>query len=318
MQYYNMFSQFNHDFTNIEKASNLINSNAILTTNLHTLLLACEVPDEVSRMFWVNSDIVRLPSNGNFWHKSVYVYQETQPYCMVLTNPLMTLRIFDRFYLTYEGELTLDTVKEGLVPILEAIAKMVSTDFTVDLVKPQQVDPADNAVDPCAMVMSNADFDGDVNTVYEPTPVVDQVARPQTKHQVIKDISNYKDRPSQGWKKSYAQVREILEDYVLDEGDYAVLPVMNADMLGYLKLAGGVYVDPLTDVQLTYTDRQLTAVADDWKIVFNAKTRNGQYAIYGMLSSIDERYSTDLRGIAKVMHALKNLYDKYYQAKEAE
>lgn len=294
MQYYNMFSQFNHDFTAIEKASNLINSNAILTTNLHTLLSGCEVPEDISRMFWVNSDLVRLPTGSNFWHKNVYVYQELKPYCIVLTNPVMTLRVFDKFYLTYEGQLNETVVKEGLIPILEAIAKMVSTDFTVDLVKSKSVT---------------------IEPDYTDTPV-DVVARPRPKHQLIKVVSDYKDRPAQGWRKSYAQLREILEDYIFDESDYAVLPVMNADILGYLKLAGGIYVDPLTDVQVTHEDHQITVVADDWKIVFNAKQRSGLYAIYGMLSSIDARYHTDLMGVAKVMHALNNLYNQYYQPAE--
>lgn len=294
MQYYNMFSQFNHDFTAIEKASNLINSNAILTTNLHTLLSGCEVPEDISRMFWVNSDLVRLPTNSNFWHKNVYVYQELKPYCLVLTNPVMTLRVFDKFYLTYEGQLNESVVKEGLIPILEAIAKMVSTEFTVDLVKSKSVT---------------------IEPDYTDTPV-DVVARPRPKHQLIKVVSDYKDRPAQGWRKSYAQLREILEDYIFDESDYAVLPVMNADILGYLKLAGGIYVDPLTDVQVTHEDHQITVVADDWKIVFNAKQRSGLYAIYGMLSSIDARYHTDLMGVAKVMHALNNLYNQYYQPAE--
>ena len=294
MQYYNMFSQFNHDFTAIEKASNLINSNAILTTNLHTLLSGCEVPEDISRMFWVNSDLVRLPTGSNFWHKNVYVYQELKPYCLVLTNPVMTLRVFDKFYLTYEGQLNESVVKEGLIPILEAIAKMVSTEFTVDLVKSKSVT---------------------IEPDYTDTPV-DVVARPRPKHQLIKVVSDYKDRPAQGWRKSYAQLREILEDYIFDESDYAVLPVMNADILGYLKLAGGIYVDPLTDVQVTHEDHQITVVADDWKIVFNAKQRSGLYAIYGMLSSIDARYHTDLMGVAKVMHALNNLYNQYYQPAE--
>ena len=320
MQYYNMFSQFNHDFTAIEKASNLVNSNAILTTNLHTLLLECDVPEDISRMFWVNSDLVRLPTNSNFWHKNVYVYQELKPYCIVLTNPVMTLRVFDKFYLTYEGELNETVVKEGLIPILEAIAKMVSTDFTVDLVKPKPVTiEPDSEVDP---VFDDKFADAVQRNKLnhrepEDTDIpIDVVARPRPKHQVIKDVSDYKDRPSQGWKKSYAQLREILEDYVLDESDYAVLPVMNADMLGYLKLAGGIYVDPLTDVQITHENHQITVVADDWKIVFNAKQRSGQYAIYGMLSSIDARYHTDLMGVAKVMHALNNLYNQYYQPAE--
>lgn len=271
-----------------------INQNGILTYTMFKSLVDLGTPKVLLDLFWISPKQITLPSNDGQWIEGVYVYSKPDPYAIVLSTPVLEVTVSDKFYVNLKPSDVIETaVINGLLPILRAMSKLTKSEPVIEF-------------DMSGIERNGKSIFG--NTVPTPTSSLELVAAPKAKSVATRDPSKLPHRESQGWRKSYGEIREILEDYILDETDFAVLPIMNADLLSYLKLEGGTYVDPLSEIELTYEGHTLIACGDKWKMEFNAKIRNGMYAVYGLVSSIDERYTDDLHEVSKVIHALSNLY----------
>lgn len=293
------FSQFNYAPSAL--TDNTVNQNGVLTYTMFKSLVDLGTPKALLDLFWISPKQIALPSNDGQWIEGVYVYAKLNPYTIVLSTPVLEVTVEDRFYVNLKTTDVIETaVINGLLPILKAMSKLTKSSTVIEF-------------DMSGIERNGKSIFG--NTVPTPTSSLELVAAPKAKSVATRDPSKLPHRESQGWRKSYGEIREILEDYILDETDFAVLPVMNADLLSYLKLEGGTYVDPLSEIELTYTGHTLIACGDKWKMEFNAKIRNGMYAVYGLVSSIDERYTDDLHEVSKVIHALSNLYKLHKKSK---
>lgn len=303
-------SQFNY----LPKAltDNTVNQNGILTYTMFRSLVDLGTPKVLLDLFWISPKRITLPSNDGQWIEGVYVYSKLNPYTIVLSTPVLEVTVSDKFYVNLKPSDVIETaVINGLLPILRAMSKLTNFDSLVAGAKLFDCDIS--GWDISGIEKNGKSIFG--NIVPTPSSSMELVAAPKAKSVATRDPSKLPHRESQGWRKSYGEIREILEDYILDETDFAVLPVMNADLLNYLKLEGGTYVDPLSEIELTYTGHTLIACGDKWKMEFNAKIRNGMYAVYGLVSSIDERYTDDLHEVSKVIHALSNLYKLHKKSK---
>lgn len=292
-----------HDAT-----SSKLNNDAFMTHLLFTELCKQTEDADVLSLFWANLAVVprKIKPQSMWSDHGVYYYPQGEE-AMVLSTPVLEVRIDDFFNvnITYQS-VSPELVTGGLIPILKTILDMgvLTTDTCSD--------------DSTRNYLSIGQTDTSLKEAFNSASHVIKVAEPRAtvaspvkKQHVVKDPSTLELRPTYGWKKSYKELRDILDDYILDESDIAVLPVVNADLLDYLKLEGGVYVDGLTEVQVTYEDRDITVCADKWKIILSAKHRNGRYTIYSAVASTDASHTDDVRELAKVLHALNNLYRKY-------
>lgn len=293
------FSQFNYAPSAL--TDNTVNQNGVLTYTMFKSLVDLGTPKALLDLFWISPKQIALPSNDGQWIEGVYVYSKLNPYTIVLSTPVLEVTVEDRFYVNLKTTDVIETaVINGLLPILKAMSKLAKSSTVIEF-------------DMSGIERNGKSIFG--NTVPTPTSSLELVAAPKAKSVATRDPSKLPRRESQGWRKSYGEIREILEDYILDETDFAVLPVMNADLLSYLKLEGGTYVDPLSEIELTYTGHTLIACGDKWKMEFNAKIRGRMYAVYGLVSSIDERYTDDLHEVSKVIHVLSNLYKLHKKSK---
>lgn len=271
-----------------------INENGILTYVMYKTLVDLGTQKEILDLFWISPKQIDLPTPDGKWIEGVYVYAKLNPYTIVLSTPVLEVTVSDKFYVNMKpSEVVEPAVINGLLPILKAMSKLVKSK------------PLINSSVPGIERNGRAIFG---NTVPTPISTVELVAAPKPKTVATKDPSEFPNRESKGRRKSYGEIRDILEDFILDETDFDILPIMNADLISYLKLEGGTYVDPLTEVELTHNKNVLVACADNWKMEFKGKIRNGMYAIYGQVSSIDEHYTDDLQEVSKVLHAISNLY----------
>ena len=283
-----------------------INSDALMTHLLfNELSLQTECEDLLS-LFWVNLRTSRKTLAEARWSAhGVYCYPHLNGE-IVLSTPTLEVKIGNCFSLNLDyNSITPEIVSDGLLPILKSILdeRIIITDCEDDSTKNYL------SIGDIPVSLKEA-----FNIASSKTSVVNGgrklVASPPKKQVATKDLSAIPFRETYGWRKSYSELHDILDDYLLDAGDVSVLPVINADLLDTLKLEGGVYVDTLTDVEVTYEGYNIIVCGEAWKVNLSASVRNGRYTVYSSLASIDERYHSDLREVAKVLHALNNLYKK--------
>lgn len=289
---FSQFSQFNYAPNAL--TDNTVNQNGVLTYTMFKSLVDLGTPKALLDLFWISPKQIALPSNDGQWIEGVYVYSKLNPYTIVLSTPVLEVTVSDKFYVNLKPSDVIETaVINGLLPILRSMSKLTKSEPVIEF-------------DMSGIERNGKSIFGD--TVPTPTSSPQLVAAPRSKSVATKMPSRIPNREPKGHRKSYSEIRDILEDYILDESDFAVLPIMNADLISYLKLQGGTYVDTLTEVELTHKENVLVACADKWKIQFKGQIRNGMYAVYGQVCSLDERYTEDLHELSKVIHALSNLY----------
>ena len=289
-------------------ATSEMNNDAIMTHLLFTELCKQTEDESILSLFWANLAVVprKIGLQAMWSEHGVYCYPQHEDQ-IVLSTPMLEVRIDEYFNVNIDYKsVSPKLVVNGLLPILKTILdagliRLVNADDPTTrnyLTIGKQPTPLQEAFNSVAHVIKL-------------TEASCGVAKPLKRQYVTKDPLTLIQRPTSGWKKSYKELRDILDDYILDDSDIAVLPVLNADLLDYLKLEGGIYVDGLTDVQVTYSSREVTVCADLWKIVLPATVRNGRYTIYSTVASTDSNNSQDIRELAKVLHALSNLCKKH-------
>lgn len=301
-----LFSQFN--YLNAEHLDDRLNHNAVLTQRLFDEVRRSKIDDAVKEGFWINPSLVKSRDPQPKWIGEVYVY--TAPSNMlVLTTQYLTIHVgADRFYVQQQpDELDEHAIQRGFLPILNVIHQL-SDELPMGIILNgirlfgKSTEPGDVLRD---IILSESEA-----TSEQPEVAAVKTAKPVKKEPII-ESSNIPLRIPKGRRKSYSEIHETLDDYILSDGDYSVLPVMNADILGCLKLEGGVYIDELTSVQVTNEGFDVIVTADKWKIILDAKRKSGHKTVYGQLSSMDEKYTDDLRTVSSVLHALNNLYKKH-------
>ena len=289
-------------------ASSQMNNDAFMTHLLFTELCKQTENEDILSLFWANLAVVprKIGLQAMWSEHGVYCYPQHEDE-IVLSTPMLEVRIDEYFNVNIDYKsVSPELVTDGLLPILKTI-------LDKDIITTAKCSD-DSTRNYLSIGQSNISLKEAFNSAAHVIKVAvprATVASPVKKQHVVKDPSTLELRPTYGWKKSYKELRDILDDYILDASDIAVLPVVNADLLDYLKLEGGVYIDGLTEVQVTYEDRDITVCADQWKIILSAKHRNGRYTIYSTVSSTDASHPEDVRELAKVLHALNNLYKKY-------
>lgn len=305
-----MFSQFNYTTSVSEKLDNNVNHNAILTQRLYSEVERSRIEDRVKSAFWINPEKISLPNMQPTWFGTVYAYIAPSN-MLVLTSPYFTVHVgVNRFYIEQTPEdINDNAIVMGFIPILTALYGMIN-ELPEGIIR--------NGLN----LFGNRNKDGDIIHAYvieaekekeaaAPEERAKSLTAKPIKKATVVDESTVPVRIAKGYRKSYAEIRDALDDYVLCENDFNVLPVMSADLLGYLKIEGGVFIDELTNTQITHNDGYLIVTTDKWKVLFDAKKRSGHKTVYAMLSSMDEKYDDDLRSIASAIHALNNLYKKH-------
>lgn len=307
------------------------NHSGILTQILHDELVVRGETELINRVFWTNPALLDFKNLYHHWEGDVYVYDINKE-LVVFTSKHIELRVNSNFWINTDATSTdfkSNEVINSFIKILSMLSEyvVVPDDTGVErngrmlfgnrIIPNSEIQKADDIE--TSSVVTHQEFkqanlsEGFKSKTVEADLVKSRplVARPVSKTMRIRDESKLPVRAAKGFRKSYAEIRDVLEDYILEQGDFAVLPVMNADMLIYLKNEGGTYVDPLTEVQVTHENRRFTVCTNDFKIEYDATVRSGHKSIYGQLSSMDEKYASDLHEVAKVLHALNNLYKKY-------
>lgn len=285
-----------------------INNDAFMTYLLFTELQRQTDDQELLSLFWVNLMVAHKNLEESMWSEdNVYCYP-TSNSTLVMTTPALEVHIGTSFIINIDcNGVTEDVVANGLLPVLKTIRKHNIIDTSVDDTRNYVSIGGNN---PTSLIDA---FTSVMRTTMPPSEEVvkPSVAKPLKKYEVIKNSADYPLRGTYGWRKSYDELHEVLDDYILEATDLAVLPVINADILGCLKLQGGVYVDPLTEVQITYEGQDIIVCVDTWKVILSAKCRNGRYTVYSGTASADANYPDDLRELAKALHALNNLYKNH-------
>lgn len=288
-------------------ATSQMNNDAFMTHLLFTELCKQCGDEDILSLFWINIGRVsrNIDIQANWSETGVYYYRHGNT--VTFTTPRLEVNVGEHFTVNTDyTRISPELVSEGLLPVLRTILDVgiFATCNRDDSLTRNYLSIGENNI-------SLKDAFNSVACGIQATESRKTVATPLKKQEVVKDPSDLVQRSTYGWKKSYKELREILDDYILDAGDVSVLPVMNADLLDYLKLEGGVYVDGLTEVQVTYDGRDIIVCADQWKIILSAARRNGRYTVYSAVASTDANYVDDVRELAKVLHALNNLYKKH-------
>lgn len=306
-------SQFNFTIQAEANLNNNINHNGVLTQTLHDCLVKRGETELINRVFWTNPSQLDFNNLYSRWEGDVYVYNIDN--LVVLTSKDLELRINTRFWINNDAlttDFTSDAVIDSFVKMLSILSSYVTTPDESGVVRNGILLFGKHV--PSKSITDSELSEPEQMTIVELPPAKvtpGHVARPTPSIDRIRDETKLPLRTPRGLRKSYAEIRAIMEDYVLEANDYVALPVMNADMLSYLKMEGGVYVDPLTEVQITYKGMYITVCTASFKIEFDATKRTGHKAIYGQMSSLDENHPKDLQEVANVLHALSNLYKKH-------
>ena len=117
-------------------------------------------------------------------------------------------------------------------------------------------------------------------------------------------------RGGNGYRKGYKDIHRILDAHLLSKDDVNAMSALNVDIRSYVKLEGGTYTDPLSDVIIRTDGYNVIIEADTFSVLLNARRASGHATPYANLSYIDARNEEDVAEVARVLHAINNLIKK--------